>query len=490
VVLAVAWAAALAGWIALSFVPDKFESRAHIFVQTETILEPVLNGFTARPDYQKRVEVMRLQLLTRPNLEEVIYRAGLGDAIESRSSLERRAKLEAMIGWLAEAIKIESPRDMYFVISFKHRDPEVSRAVVDAVLNMLIEQDVGASLSENQAARRRLNLQIEEYEEKLSRSERRTAAFRRDHAAELAVSQGTRRRHEQKENELVRVGDELAAAKGRVLTLQNLLSATPSTSSGDELDKLKVELADLRSKYKESHPDIRGVVARIKQLERGAGGALSSNPDHIRLQSELRVAREGVAALKAREERLRRELNALDLALGQAPAALADLQQIERQYETTKKTYEELLKRRDRLELTESLGPAGRGVEYQVFERPQRAVVPTDPPRMILIAGVMILAAGAGVGAGLLMTALDKSYTQTSELRDAFGLPVLGALSETMSSELNELRRRDFKRMAGAVAALMLVGAFYSYLAVFRLPAAAPAASMPLSIELRAGSLK
>ena len=114
-------------------------------------------------------------------------------------------------------------------------------------------------------------------------------------------------------------------------------------------------------------PIFAGVVARIRQLESGGGGALSSNPDHIRLQSELRVARQAIEVLEARKERLRNELDALDLAHGQAPAALADLQQIERQYETTKKTYEELLKRRDRLELTESLGPAGRGVEYRVF---------------------------------------------------------------------------------------------------------------------------
>ena len=55
---------------------------------------------------------------------------------------------------------------------------------------------------------------------------------------------------------------------------------------------------------------------------------------------------------------------------------------------------------------------------------------------MVLIAGILILAAGAGAGAGLLMTALDKSYTQASELQEAFGLPVLGALSETMSARI------------------------------------------------------
>lgn len=483
IVLAIVWFAALLGWLAVWLIPDKYESRAQVFVQTETILEPVLTGFTARPDYSERVEVMRLQLLTRPNVKEVILRSGLDETIGARSGIERRARMESLINNVSEQIQITSPREMYFVISYKHSDPEISRKVVDAVLNMLIEQDLGASLSENEAARRRLDLQIEEYEERLTANERRVADFRRAHAAELANSQSESRRRELKENELARVSDEVERTKGRVITLQNLLSATPRTTSGDELDKLRVELADLRSKYQESHPDIRGVVARIEQLESAGGGALSSNPEYVRLQSELRVARDSISVLEEREARLREELEALDLAAGQAPAALAELQQIERQYETTKKTYEQLLERRDRLDLTENLGAAGRGVEYRIFERPERALVPADPPRLLLILGVIILAGGTGIGAGLLMTAVDKSYTQADEVQEAFGLPVLGAVSEAPSVLVRDQRRRDLQRLSGAFAALVLLGMVYAYFAVLRLPAGAPEAAKSASID-------
>ena len=99
IVVAIAWFTALLGWFALWLIPDKYESRAHVYVQTETILQPVLNGFTARPDYAQRVEVMRLQLLTRPNVVEIIERAGLDKTIEARSSIDRRAKLESMANW-------------------------------------------------------------------------------------------------------------------------------------------------------------------------------------------------------------------------------------------------------------------------------------------------------------------------------------------------------------------------------------------------------
>ncbi|WP_428408089.1 XrtA system polysaccharide chain length determinant [Hyphococcus sp.] len=473
-VVAVAWAAALIGWLAVWLIPDKYESRAQVFVQTETILEPVLNGFTARPDYSRRVEVMRLQLLTRPNVEEIILRSGLDKTIEARTPIERRAKMQNMVDWVAGQINIESPREMYFIISYKNSDPKIARAVVDAVLNMLIEQDLGASLTESEAARRRLDLQIEQYEEKLVANEHAVAAFRAEHAAELVSLQGETRQRELKQNEIVRVSDELERTKGRVLTLQNLISATPRRASGGELDRLKVELAALRSQYEENHPDIRGVLARIEEMEK-ENAALSANPEYVRLQSELRVAQDSVRALEARELRLKEELDNLDFAAGQAPAVEAELRQIVREYEQTQKTYEELLSRRDRLDLTRNLGAAGRGVEYQVFEWPAQALEPSDPPRLLLILGVCIAAMGAGGAAALGLSFLDKSYTQASELQTAFGLPVLGAISETPSEEIFANRKRDRMRLAMASAGFIAVAALYAYLTVFRLPSTDPA---------------
>ena len=224
----------------------------------------------------------------------------------------------------------------------------------------------------------------------------------------------------------------------------------------------------MRSQYQESHPDIRGVLARIEQLESEAGGALSTNPEYVRLQTELRVARDSIVGLESREARLSSEVASLELATGQAPAVEAELGRLVREYEQTQKTYEELVARRDKLALTESLGAAGRGVEYQVFERATEALKPTDPPRLLLIIAVLALAAGAGAGVAFILTLLDKSYTQESELRDAFGLPVLGGVSETSSELVAVARRRDLKRLALACCSLVLIGAAYSYFSVFR----------------------
>jgi polysaccharide chain length determinant protein (PEP-CTERM system associated) len=469
IVVAGAWAAALVGWFGVWMLPDKYESRAQVNVQTETILEPVMTGITARPNYEQRVAVMRQQLLTRPNVEEIIYRAGLDKEIKARGDLERRAKLEGMVEYVAGQIKIENPQGLYFDISYRNGDPKVARDVVDAVLNLLIEQDLGASLAEKDEARRLLDAEIAKFDERLTTKEKEVAEFRRAHAEELAVIEGNARQREMKEADLTRTTDQIAQVQGRILTLQNLYATTPSTSAGTELDQLKIQLAQLRSQYNENYPDIQNLKARIKQLE--SGGALPSNPEHMRIRNELLTAQGQLEVLKTQEERLRTELSSLAYTIGEAPSIAAELQRIVRDYEQTQKSYEELVQRRDRLALTTSLGAGGQGVDYQVFERPEAALRPVAPPRLLFIIGVLFAAFGAGAAAALGMTYLDRSFTQAADLKEKFGLPVLGSVSVVRSRFLDEIRQKDIVRLAAACGALLIVALIYIYLTVLRLPA-------------------
>lgn len=471
VVVIGAWAIAIIGWFGVWLLPDQYESRAQVHVQTETILAPVMNGVTAQPNYEERVEVMRQQLLTRPNVEEIIYRAGLDKQIEAKSEIERRTKLEGMIDWVGGKIKIDSPLNMYFNISYRNSDPKMAKNVVDAVLNLLIEQDLGASIAEKEEAKRLLEKQIKEFGDRLTAKEQEVAEFRRQHADELAIAEGKVRLRDQKEAELSRISDQLSSEQRHIATLKSLLATTPRASAGSELDTLKVQLAQLRSQYEESYPDIQVLKSRIAQLENSAAGALPDNPEYLRLRNELRVAESAVEDLAAREKRVRDELASLTVAIGEAPAVEADLQRIVRDYEQTQKSYEELVARRDRLSLTENLGAGGRGVEYQVFERPTAALRPVAPPRMLLILAVLVIAFAGGGAAAIAFTYFDRTYTQPADLQKAFGLPVLGSIGNVRSAFHRAVLRADLLKLSGACAGLAVFALLYIYLAVWRLPA-------------------
>lgn len=465
------WVAALAGWFALWLMPDKYQSSAVLYVQTETVLDPVMNGVTARPNYEKRVEVMKLQLLTRPNVEEIIYRAGLDREVTATDPREKRAQMEKLIDWVRGEITITSPQEMYFEINYKNSDPTIARNVVDAALNLLREQDLGASISERQDAKKRLDTEIAAFDERLTAKETEVAAFRRLHAEELAAAEGDNRNRGLMESELSRITGEQALAERRVSTARSQLAGARSTSSSQELERLNVELAALRSQYQENYPDIAVVKARIAQLQAEGASTRPSDPEYKRLEAEYRAAQDIAAGLADRQKQLRADLDNLAITLGQVPRVVADLQRIERDYEQTRKNYDELIERRDRLSITSNLGAGAQGVEYKVFEEPRTSFIPaTQPIRIAMIAGVTLGAIGAGVAAAFLLTWMRKTFTQTSELQSAFGLPILGAISEVRSEAVVDARRRDVLRLALAGSALLLVGAFYVYWEVVRLP--------------------
>jgi polysaccharide chain length determinant protein (PEP-CTERM system associated) len=481
--VAVAWTSALLLWAAIWLLPDKYESAAQVFVQTESILDPVMTGVTARPNYERRVEVMRLQLLTRPNVEEIIYRSGLDKEVKGGSDAERRASMERLIDWVAGDITINSPQEMYFVITYKNSDPAISKSVVDATLNLLIEQDLGASLTEREEANRRLEAEIAAFDTRLTAKEREVADYRRTHAEELAVVDGNARDRELLTADLSRVEDEIAMTQRRVTSLRGELSATRSAASSTELDNLKVELAALRSQYNEDYPDIAAVKARIAQLEVSGAGEASSSSEYRRATAELRAAQDSVAGLEDRRIRIRGQLEELAFTMGQAPKVLADLQRIERDYEQTRKSYEELLERRDRLSLTASLGAGSQGVEYKIYERPRVSLVPVAPPRLLMIIGATIAALGAGVAAAIGMTWMRRTFTHPDSLNEVFGLPVLGALSEVSSTVVKEERKTDLRRLAVSLAGLFALAGAYAWWDVFRVPTVAEGAAPAIKGE-------
>ncbi|MEM9169857.1 MAG: XrtA system polysaccharide chain length determinant [Pseudomonadota bacterium] len=490
IVLCVAWLAAIAFWGLIWLIPDTYESRGQIFVQTENVLEPAMRDITAPPNYQERVEVMQRALLTRQNIEKIILRAGVDSLIEAGSPEAYRVEMEKMVDFVQSRITIDSPQTMFFDIRFKFGEPTLTRNVVDAILDLFIEQDLGASLQEKEDARRKLDRQIARFEERLATKDQEVARFRGENAEQLALVENNARRRELLEIDLSNVSNELAVARRSETTLATQLATTPRTSTNNELGKLKVELARLRSQFTDDYPEIRKLLVEIEELESAGTGALPDNPAYKALAVQVRSARDQVAALSERERKVRTDLEALNFKVAQVPQVQADLQRIMRDYEQTQKSYEELVQRRDRFELTTQLGPGAQGVKYEVLEHPRVALQPSFPPRLLLILASVVAAFGAGGAAAMLLTALDKSFTQTQALQSTFGLPVLGAVSEVSSSSVKARRRGDLSRLGGAIAALVVLCGAYVYWEVFRVPSTAKEATNEGVYEEREGAAR
>ena len=122
------------GWFYVLTLPNVYEVQAKIFVDTQSMLRPLLKGLAIDSNaLVNTANLMQRTLLTRPNLEEVARKSDLD------LSAKTDREFEQVIDSLAKRIKlVGTSRDNIYEISFQ--DPQIQRAkrVVDERLNRFL----------------------------------------------------------------------------------------------------------------------------------------------------------------------------------------------------------------------------------------------------------------------------------------------------------------------------------------------------------------
>ena len=70
-VMTTAWIACLVGWIGVALLPNMYTSSARMYVDTDTLLRPLMKDLAVSPDFDRQVEIMRDTLFAMPNIEEL-----------------------------------------------------------------------------------------------------------------------------------------------------------------------------------------------------------------------------------------------------------------------------------------------------------------------------------------------------------------------------------------------------------------------------------
>src|SRR6266700_3876678 len=68
--LGVAWLVAIIGAIIIFRLPDKYEASARVYVDTQSLLQPLMAGMAMTPDAGQQVAILSRILLTRPTSRE------------------------------------------------------------------------------------------------------------------------------------------------------------------------------------------------------------------------------------------------------------------------------------------------------------------------------------------------------------------------------------------------------------------------------------
>lgn len=491
-----AWVGAAGGWVFVHQMPNRYEASARVYVDTQSVLRPLLSGLAVQPNVDQIVTMMSRTLISRPNLEKVIRMADMD--IKLKSPDDR----EAMIAQLTKGLTINSAgRENLYTISYKDKNPQESKRVVQSLLTIFVEGSLGDKRKDSDSARRFIDEQLKAYSDKLVAAETAVTEFKRKHVG-LMPGEG-----KDYYSQLVQAKDILNQANLEFKEAENARDAIkkqliggedeappsllkepgaqqgPLEAPNPEIDSrilgLQQKLDSLRLNYTEQHPDIVAILRTIAQLKEQkkaeARPATKSTPIARQTQNPLlqqmslaiAEAEARMASMRARVTEYEKRYEQLKSAVNAIPQIEAEYKQLTRDYETTQGNYEKLLSRRESAQISGEMEANASVMDFRVIDPPQVPSAPNAPNRPLLMSVVLLVAIGGGIGFAFLISQLKPTIHDERGLREISGLPVFGAVIMAWT----DAQRKKWKRglIGFGLSLLSLLSAYAAIMALLML---------------------
>ena len=91
----VAWVVAAIGVVVVWRIPDQFEASARVYVDTDSILNPLMSGLAVQPNVDQQIGMLSRTLISRPNIEKLIRMADLD--LKASSKAEQEELIEKLM---------------------------------------------------------------------------------------------------------------------------------------------------------------------------------------------------------------------------------------------------------------------------------------------------------------------------------------------------------------------------------------------------------
>ena len=486
----VAWIVAVLGWTAVQFIPDKYESSTQVYVDTESLLKPLLTGLAVNRDVESQVAMMQAVMLSRPNLEKVAQKSDL------LAKAKTRRDQEEVIDSLAKRVTLGRPTgpgssQNTFEVTFEDKNPAVAHRVVRTLLDTFMEDSLGLKRSDSGVAQRFLRSQIKDYETRLTEAEQRLAQFKQQNVGVLPGTSGDYyQRLEAEMNTLQQLRQKFSQVNERRNELARQLAGEEPTygimapSGGSPIDgqiaRFKAQLDDLLLTYTEKHPQVislQETIARLEEEKRNGAkvsrtvappGAeltpdqamarsLDMNPVYQNLRLSLSQADADLAELRGQMAAQQAVVSGLRSRVDAIPEVEAELTRLNRDYQVNKEQYDTLLKRLESAKISEDAEQNTENVKFRVILPPTTPFKPSGPMRPVLDTMVLLAALGLGIGLAVLLSQLNPTFTTRDFLQKVTGVPVIGSITAAIQETFVPWHQQQSVRVGGALGLLVVV---------------------------------
>ncbi len=416
IALGTAWALLLLGSTVVLLLPDQYEASTRVYVDTDSLMGPLLKGIAVEDDLSQQLVVMQSTLLSRPNLIKVVH------SVFPDLAGEDDIQLEDVLNRIKSRTTIEVSASKLFRIAHIEADPRQANDIVQALLGIFVDNNLGKDRTDMDSAQSFIAKQVAIYETQLRDTERKIAEFRAKHS-DVVSSTGSSfsQRLEKARADVDAANADLTAARAqkeqvskRVQTAPEVFpDISPDAEAKDptlaKLGELRAELNQKLAIYSDQHPDVIQLKRQLASLEiQNAESTISATEQRLALANDT--------------------LKRLQESASSAAMLEAQMAELNRDYAIVKQKYDELRVRAKSARISSDVKADTGAMRFRVVDPPNVPKLPSGPHRTLLLLAVLCASIGGGLAFAFLLSEMDDSFATPWRLRAAFDLPLLGSV--------------------------------------------------------------
>jgi polysaccharide chain length determinant protein (PEP-CTERM system associated) len=477
--------------------PDVYESVTLIVVKPSTLPTGVVPTMTEDSLTRQLTSIAQV-VTSRSSLEPLVNKYEL-----YKPERLRGEPMELIIDMMRKDIKVEvntSRNDITngFNITYRGRDPKITQAVTAELASKYINEQTKNTVNSTNSAKQFIDQQVRQTKDELDAVDKQRLEFMQKNVGNLPteatslVGQLTGLREQQKAliAEVGRLQDRSSSLTTQLTLLkkqfqQNIddyaenITDPKTTLAWAELVKRKAdlqsELQRLSTELRPKHPDVLAKQAQLDSVSKEMDQMVAEWKERIaekqkKLQNrpDLSVAATE-AQLNAVDGEIKREQKMLDdnskqiseilHRINSIPGAEVALGALEREYQTKKTAYDQLLLQQQKITLGADAASQQQGEGIEVIDAANLPSKPVAPKRFLL----SVVGLAFGLGLGLLLTGIFEiprllTIQSPEDARHYTGLPVLVSVPELLTpEEARSIPRRQRLLLAAAVTLTIMI---------------------------------
>jgi len=442
--------------------PDQYESTTTLLVIPQDVPQGYV-GQSVSYSLEERQSSIEAQVLSRTRL------ALLADELDLSIGKPGKKTSDSMIDLLRERIRVRlNPKKNTMSVSFVHEDPRTAMVTATKLASFFVEENLKFKRRQAEGTWEFLGEQLEVTKTKLEAQEEKVKRYKMQFMGELPqqidanLSRLARLQDQLKTNaeSTARLEDRKILLGSQIRDLEIQISSLedqgtdPVTPLLRKLKEKNKEIEELSAKYTEKYPAVLELRRQVELLNRQIADIQASGPPETekaqgetaaelleptrrattqrreqgRLQAQVRDLNLEIAALRREKEETRNEIDVIQKKVERMPEREQEMIALTRDYENTKKSYENLLKKRLEAGISGSLEEGQKGEQFQIIDPANFPTVPVRPDRLRILGLAFLAALAIGFGGAIGMEMIDSTLHDAKDFRYYFDLPVLATL--------------------------------------------------------------